>query len=43
MTIEVRTGMGGRVILAGKFQGEKTIHMVAQIKENYIIGSKPIP
>ena len=39
VTIEVSIGMGGRVILAGKYQREKK-NIVAQIIENYIIGSK---
>ena len=38
VTMKVSTGLGGRVILAGKSQREKT----AQIIEKYIIGSKHI-
>ena len=38
--IEVSTGMGRRVILAGKSQREK--NMLTQITEKYITGTKQI-
>ena len=43
MTIEVSTGLGGRIILAGKSQREKTIwYMVAQVIKEHILGPKQI-
>ena len=38
MTLEVSTGVGGRVILAGKSQRKD--HMVAQIIKKCILGPK---